>query len=566
MIGAQGLRVAAVVAHPDDEAWAIGGLLATMADAGADVTVICATAGEGGGDPVVRRDELRRSCAALGVREPVVLGWPDGGVSALDRDAAVADLVRKLEALAPHIVVGLGPDGGYGHTDHTALCHLLRAAIHRLPALPCLLEAKFTPGALAKVQRFMCRHAPQLLDPAIDALGGQAHPDDVVVPLGPFAAHKRDAIAAHRSQRPREDVASFLGGAAAALMDQERYTIVAGARPVALHLTRDLAPRVNGGISVLARAVIRADGPLACRVISFDAWRPRRADPPPPAPTPTIEENSPVLRLTHPEHLGLAAPFAAQPTAPATVVVHHAMLWMARDQLGVAHLPTTFVQHVDQAAIDAARAVKVPTASAAAEGIALREADLVVVARDAAKHANSGFLRLDRVVGQPRDGPFESGELSTAPIVLFAGRWSDAKGADTFFAALPIVARARPEVRFVLAGGIPDTPKSERRWWRRWSSTWSPELAARVSALGWVTRARMRDLYKECAVLAVPSRAETLGLVALEGRAAGARIVASGIGSLRATLSGYDAVTFVPVADPVALAEAILAALPPRRE
>ena len=41
-------RLLAIFAHPDDESLACGGTLARCADAGVEVTLVCATRGEAG--------------------------------------------------------------------------------------------------------------------------------------------------------------------------------------------------------------------------------------------------------------------------------------------------------------------------------------------------------------------------------------------------------------------------------------------------------------------------------------------------------------------------------------
>src|SRR5215471_8392735 len=76
----------AVFAHPDDELFHAG-MLAHLAERGARVTLVCATDGEAGHahpsvGPVddlgaLRVEELRRSCARLGIEEPVLLWFHD---------------------------------------------------------------------------------------------------------------------------------------------------------------------------------------------------------------------------------------------------------------------------------------------------------------------------------------------------------------------------------------------------------------------------------------------------------------------------------------------------------
>ena len=79
-----------VWAHPDDEAYLSGGLMAMARDAGSRVVCVTATRGElGTPDPVMwpperlaaeRTGELARSLEILGVTEHHWLGYADGGV------------------------------------------------------------------------------------------------------------------------------------------------------------------------------------------------------------------------------------------------------------------------------------------------------------------------------------------------------------------------------------------------------------------------------------------------------------------------------------------------------
>src|SRR5579862_6023367 len=75
-----------VLAHPDDEIF-VGGTFAHLSDRGVRVTLICATNGEAGKPHpsigtvenlgALRAEELRASCARLGICSPVLLGFHD---------------------------------------------------------------------------------------------------------------------------------------------------------------------------------------------------------------------------------------------------------------------------------------------------------------------------------------------------------------------------------------------------------------------------------------------------------------------------------------------------------
>ena len=84
------LRLLACFAHPDDEAFTASGVLAASTARGVRVRLVCATCGEEGDirQPgvatretlgQVRHEELRHSCAVLGLQEPIMLGYRDSG-------------------------------------------------------------------------------------------------------------------------------------------------------------------------------------------------------------------------------------------------------------------------------------------------------------------------------------------------------------------------------------------------------------------------------------------------------------------------------------------------------
>jgi LmbE family N-acetylglucosaminyl deacetylase len=225
---AAGLRVLGVFPHPDDEAYAAGGLLALAARSGAHVRVACATRGEGGvfqgadafaGRTVadVRTDELAASCQALGAAAPWLLDLPDGGLAALEPGAGQACVARVLDHVQPDLVVTLGVDGVYGHTDHLACTAWVRAAVAAIPVerRPRLLLAAFPRGMFAPLWQLLRRVAGGLLAPEIDAdmLGVPDSAVDVRLDVRPVAAQKRAALAAHRSQLPGGDVTRFLAPA-----------------------------------------------------------------------------------------------------------------------------------------------------------------------------------------------------------------------------------------------------------------------------------------------------------------------------------------------------------------
>lgn len=130
----------AVFAHPDDEAFSSGGTLAHYAALGVRVTLACSTRGEAGKitDPNLtiddlgrhREQELREACQALGIDEPIFLGYRDSGrLERLRKDDTLASInadpreiesrVREvIERVQPQVVLTFDPHGGYDHPDH----------------------------------------------------------------------------------------------------------------------------------------------------------------------------------------------------------------------------------------------------------------------------------------------------------------------------------------------------------------------------------------------------------------------------------------------------------------
>ena len=125
---ADGPRLVAIFAHPDDES-AIGPLLARYARERIDVRMVLATNGDRGsgvskipaGEALgrVRAEEAMCSAERLGIKPPILLNLGDGtlAVSATLRRLE-AEIARLLKELAPSAVVTWGGEGLDGHPDH----------------------------------------------------------------------------------------------------------------------------------------------------------------------------------------------------------------------------------------------------------------------------------------------------------------------------------------------------------------------------------------------------------------------------------------------------------------
>jgi LmbE family N-acetylglucosaminyl deacetylase len=134
-------RLLIVYAHPDDEAFGLGALIAKSVDRGIDVYLICATNGERGtvkpefladGRTVkaVRLAELEAAAKILRLRKVYLLDYKDSGMMGTPDtqdpeclwQAPLEEVTRKVVAIMrevkPHVVITFNRYGGYGHPDH----------------------------------------------------------------------------------------------------------------------------------------------------------------------------------------------------------------------------------------------------------------------------------------------------------------------------------------------------------------------------------------------------------------------------------------------------------------
>ena len=134
----------AVLAHPDDESFGMGGTLALYASRGVEVHLVCATRGEVGevapellagfaSIAQLRESELRCAAGVLGLsgvhfldyRDSGMAGSPDNdhpqALAAQPLDEVAARVVGYIREIQPQVVLTFDPIGGYRHPDHIAI-------------------------------------------------------------------------------------------------------------------------------------------------------------------------------------------------------------------------------------------------------------------------------------------------------------------------------------------------------------------------------------------------------------------------------------------------------------
>ena len=148
-------NVLAVCAHPDDESFGLGGILASLTGHGGSCAVVCFSRGEastlGAGSPDrarVRAEELAAAANVLGLARTELLDYADGALS----DVPLADLaedVRRFARLTRSRTLLVFDDGGVtGHPDH---CRATDAALLAAEQDDLTVVAWAIPAAVAHV-------------------------------------------------------------------------------------------------------------------------------------------------------------------------------------------------------------------------------------------------------------------------------------------------------------------------------------------------------------------------------------------------------------------------------
>ncbi len=211
-------------AHPDDEAIATGGTMASLAEQGHRVVLVTATRGElgeipdgllraGESLPERRNAELAEACRILGVARQTFLDYHDSGMAGEptnDRPGsfAAADVVEAATALAAilmdersDVLVIYDEHGGYGHPDHVQV-HRVGMQAAEQAATPVVyistMNRDFFSTLVAQLDNSEWQPPEGTID-GIETMGEPASRLTTEVDVTPWIDAKREAM-----PRPRQ--------------------------------------------------------------------------------------------------------------------------------------------------------------------------------------------------------------------------------------------------------------------------------------------------------------------------------------------------------------------------
>ncbi|MEQ9319423.1 MAG: glycosyltransferase family 4 protein, partial [Polyangiaceae bacterium] len=230
-----------------------------------------------------------------------------------------------------------------------------------------------------------------------------------------------------------------------------------------LHVTRDFPPRVNGGLSTAVGGLTRAlqTTHVEQAIVSFDGYRPSSRPGDAADVTPQIHHGIPIARVSSPSQLPAARAFARD-ERPDVVQVHQGMLWDFATEVAQG-APRVFSVHLIQRLLRELRGLDEPTRSERDQARAFADAEAVTLPSEACRPHLPPSARTRAILAPLgiHDHPAARaavGQPRPPATFLYVGRFGDVKGTQQLLEAIGEVHRHHPDVRFVIAGGLPDNP------------------------------------------------------------------------------------------------------------
>lgn len=205
--------ILSVWAHPDDETFTSGGVLAAAIENGQKVICVTATKGEKGLQDEsrwpaaqladIRTKEMEASMRELGIRNHQWLNYHDGECAKADPTEAVDTINQLINTYKPDSILTFGADGLTGHPDHQTVSHWVEMAVAQSTIKPQTYHVVYEPKQFEqflvplhkKVNVFFNIDKPPLADAAACAIAFDLPPA--------ILQQKLRALAAQPSQMER---------------------------------------------------------------------------------------------------------------------------------------------------------------------------------------------------------------------------------------------------------------------------------------------------------------------------------------------------------------------------
>lgn len=187
-------RMLVILAHPDDESFAVGGTLAKYAHQDVQVIMLCATRGEAGISGVkpeeagdIRMRELRQAAEYLGI-EVYFLGYQDGELANTNQAMLLETIACWIDLVQPQVILTFGSEGVSGHSDHVTISQIVTQAY----------DLSYNKGMLL----YICPSEATALGCGVTSSRMDAGLPRVEIDISDYKLDKVRAIQSHASQNP----------------------------------------------------------------------------------------------------------------------------------------------------------------------------------------------------------------------------------------------------------------------------------------------------------------------------------------------------------------------------
>ncbi len=190
-------RMLVILAHPDDESFAVGGTIAKYAHEDVQIVLLCATRGEAGIKGVspeeagkIRQQELLEAAKHIGA-EVYFLGYMDGELSQVPASKLMESIGCWIDTVQPQVILTFGPDGISGHPDHITISNIVTQTVNNFFPDMCLL--------------YIAASEATVLGCGVSTTNLKSEEIRVSVDISEYKTEKLHAIQSHASQNPALD-------------------------------------------------------------------------------------------------------------------------------------------------------------------------------------------------------------------------------------------------------------------------------------------------------------------------------------------------------------------------